>query len=135
QLQIDDLSGYRQTCDRMLQRFGSSDDPATADAIALTCALAPRAIADPSRPITMIENGFKRTNGHYGYGGTVYGAALYRADRLDQAARELKRYRSGLSRLFLAMAEYHLGRVDDARRGLAEATRLIEQDEARTISG
>jgi serine/threonine protein kinase/formylglycine-generating enzyme required for sulfatase activity/tetratricopeptide (TPR) repeat protein len=45
-LQIGDVDGYRRDCKELLQRFGATEIPRTADYVAKTCALLPDAVDD-----------------------------------------------------------------------------------------
>jgi tetratricopeptide (TPR) repeat protein len=129
QLQSDDLSGYRRTCESILRRFGQTREPATADVVALTCGLAPCALGDPAEPVALIERSQEHHSRNYGFGRTAYGIALYRADRLGDAVRWLSPDGTIPGRLFLGMAHHRLGHRDEAQRCLEDVARRIDQAE------
>jgi serine/threonine protein kinase/Flp pilus assembly protein TadD len=130
-----DRKGYRQICATMLERFGKSEDGATAYYVVWTCVLTPEAVADPARPVQLAAKAVAKAPDNRAYLNTL-GAALYRAGRLNEAAKLLSKANAGKLRadqtavytwLFLAMTRHGLGHADEARRWLAKAVQAIDQ--------
>jgi tetratricopeptide (TPR) repeat protein len=130
-----DRDAYRKVCADMLQRFGRADDPDSGYWLAWTCALAPDAVADASRPVQLAEKAVAKEPKNLAYRRTL-GAALYRAGRFDEAAKQLTeastldpndpRTAMAYTWFFLALAHHRLGHADEARRWLDKATRATE---------
>ncbi len=129
-----DRERYRTTCAGLLERFGATDNPRTANSVAWVCALAPDAVADPARVVQLARRAVDRQAGNAYYLRTL-GAALYRAgqfeaarQRLDEAVLARKQQDGdGWDRLFLAMTYHRLGRADQARQWLDKAREWIDQ--------
>jgi WD40 repeat protein len=128
-----DLDGYRRFCTRLLDQYGGTKDPATANAVAWACAFAAAPAADPARAVAVAETALADDPDNPSYLNTL-GAALYRAGRSDDAVRRLEeavkaggRGGSGWDRLFLALAHQDLGHADQARHWLDEAVSWIDQ--------
>ncbi len=121
-----DQSGYRRYIAALLAR--SDREPVLRDAEWLPwfCVLVPDAVADPVVPIQKAETAMASYPAgirHYTLG--ILGAALYRADRLEEAIRRLEQSDRdwtgvGVARnwAFLAMAHHRLGHRQDSRRWL-----------------
>jgi tetratricopeptide (TPR) repeat protein len=121
-----DRAGWQRATAAVLDRFGGTTNPFTANNVAAACAIGPEATADPGVPVRLAEiavrgaSAFDKPN----FLNTL-GLALYRAGRYDEAIRRLEegiRLRGGESRpedwAFLAMAHHRLGHRDEARRWL-----------------
>jgi serine/threonine protein kinase/Flp pilus assembly protein TadD len=130
-----DRTGYRQVCATMLERFGKTEDPGTAFCLGWTCVLAPEAVADPAGPVQLAAKAVARAPHNRRFLETL-GAALYRAGRLDEAAKRLTEANAANLRadktpvntwLFLAMTHHRLGHADEARRWLARAVQAMDQ--------
>jgi len=121
-LEAGDGAGVRRSCEDLIQRFTQVSDPDTPLAVALSCVLAPDAVADQEALIRLAKSALEWSNEALTH---ALGAALYRGGRFDEAIRSLEkgiRLRGGASSpqdcAFLAMASRHLGRHDEARRWL-----------------
>jgi Flp pilus assembly protein TadD len=134
QLARGDADGYRRTCAVLARHLGPEEAGLDREArrIAATCALAPRALADVSRPVAVMEWAVARRPGRPDLLQTL-GALLYRAGRFEEAAKRLDEAitvsaqgPSPRNWLYLAMAHHHLGHRDEARRWLAKAVRWID---------
>src|SRR5262249_9532774 len=79
---------YRRTCARLLERFGQTKDPAVANNVAWACVLAPNAVDDAKRPLQLAEKAVYIHPGVANYL-TTLGAALYRANRPEEAVQRL----------------------------------------------
>jgi WD40 repeat protein/tetratricopeptide (TPR) repeat protein len=121
-----DRAGWQRSTAAVLDRFGRTTNPWTANSVAWSCALGPGATADPGVLVRLAEIalGGAAPSDKPDYLNTL-GAALYRAGRYDEAIRRLEegiRLRGGESGpedwAFLAMAHHRLGHRDGARRWL-----------------
>jgi tetratricopeptide (TPR) repeat protein len=131
-----DLVGYRKVCVHLLDHFGMTRDPNTANGVAWACVLVPDAIADPLHLLRLIEVAVSSEPKSYYYLNTL-GAALYRAGKFEEAIMRLNEaiqvQRQGdtyADWLFLAMAHHRLGHGDEAKQWLAKAGKdvpLLEQ--------
>jgi serine/threonine-protein kinase len=141
QLAADDPVGYRGTCAAMFGRFGGDDRPEVAEYLAWTSVLGPDSVADPDRPVQLVEAALssdRRSNRC----STCLGAALYRAGRFGEAARRLNEagatVRQAASQpppcspaytwFFLAMAHQRLGHGEEAREWLVAAVASMERE-------
>src|SRR5262249_56099994 len=52
-LAVGDVEGYRRSCTTLLQRFGKTESPATANNLAWICLLAPDALGPPPPPLPL----------------------------------------------------------------------------------
>ncbi len=130
------LEGYRKTCSDMLERFGRTEDLNTLFWLAWTCILASDAVADAAEPVRLAEKAVTKDSKNLRYRSAL-GAALYRAGRFDDAARQLmgasalepKEQQTAVTYTyyFLAMTDHRLGHTDEARRWLDKATRATEE--------
>ena len=123
---------YRAHCERLLARFGQSDDPDFH--VVVICKLAPDAVADLSRPVQLAENLLARDPDNADLAG-VLGDTLYRQGDLDAAVERLEasiRAAPGVGihsrRLFLAMAYHRLGRTAEAKQLLRDTTQWMEKN-------
>jgi hypothetical protein len=131
--QVRRRNDYRRTCASLLERFGKSEDPATAHLAARACALAPEAVADFTQPLQLAERAAaSEPNNHTRL--TTLAAVLYRAGRFDAALQRLNEATALAGSedtprdwLLLALTQQRLGRVETARQWLGKATRWIEQ--------
>ena len=82
------LDAYRETCRKMLDRFGKNEEPGDAFLVAWTCVLLPDAAPDLSRAVTLANKAVEGDSDSLSHS-TALGAALYRAGRFDDAARRL----------------------------------------------
>jgi eukaryotic-like serine/threonine-protein kinase len=121
-----DFEGLRRACSDLLDQFGSTARPATANNVAWDCVLAPGALADYKVPVRLAEiavKGFPAPQKPAAR--NTLGASLYRAGRFEDAIERLKEaihIRDGTSTpqdwVFLAMAHQRLGHHEEARRWL-----------------
>jgi Flp pilus assembly protein TadD len=140
-LAIGDDDGYRQSCTRLLQQFGKTENPNEANTLAWTCVLAPDAVADPMVPVQLAEKAVTSSPKTSAYLNTL-GAAHYRAGQYDRAIQRLNeavqvRGQGGTATdwLFLALAHQKLGHADEARQWLEKAVAWIEKaDQEKTLS-
>ena len=135
-LQAGDHAAYRKICAAMLERFGKTDEPNFAWYLAWTCVLGSQEVADQARPVQVAERVVAKDPNNTAYR-TALGAALYRAGRFAEAARELGEASTlkpdpmtspGYAGFFLAMAHQRQGNADEARRSLAKAVQGLDSE-------
>ncbi len=130
----EDWSSARAVATEILNRFGTTDDPFRANAVAWACSLIPGAIQDREAPVrlaTLALRRFPADQRHLVL--NTLGAALYRAGRPGEAIQKLNegiRSRGGQEvpqdLIFLAMAEQLKGnpaRLPGGPRSSETATR------------
>jgi WD40 repeat protein/tetratricopeptide (TPR) repeat protein/tRNA A-37 threonylcarbamoyl transferase component Bud32 len=92
-LQLGDLEGYRAACRQLVDRFGSSENPAHVQVVGWTCTLVPKAVDDPGRLLKLVDSAqleeLENTSDPQIL--RAWGAALLRAGQADQAAAALQR--------------------------------------------
>jgi serine/threonine protein kinase/WD40 repeat protein/tetratricopeptide (TPR) repeat protein len=127
--------GYREICRDMLQRFG--------DGAVWTCTLTPNSGVEPAPIVALAEKAIAESPKGQGFVNQDHwhvnqlGAALYRADRFEEAVKQLTEatklnahpYRSDMlcTWFFLAMAHQRLGHADEARRWLEKGVQGTEE--------
>jgi tetratricopeptide (TPR) repeat protein len=129
-LALGDETAYGEACRRLLRMFEASElAPSAANRIAWACALGPGAVIDYARVVHLAE--LAVASRPFGYRLNTLGAILYRASRFEEAVRQLRRSvevhgadGSPFDALFLAMAHYQLGHVEEARRWLRLGTTI-----------
>jgi tetratricopeptide (TPR) repeat protein len=126
-LESGDRAGWWDACAALLARFGGTIDPRAAGEVARAWALAARPAGDPAASLRLAEIGAGPDGdpGAKADAVTTLGAALYRADRPDEAIGRLEeaiRARGGQSGprdwAFLALVHHRLGHGAEARRWL-----------------
>lgn len=133
-----DVSGYRDHCRRMLDRFRNVDDAVIAERTAKACLLASLPLQDQESANRLAEAALaKATASGHGvlpYSELAKALADYRAGRFqsvcDWSEKQLSRASETWNRevpgfLVRAMALSRLGRDDEARRALSEATEMF----------
>jgi len=121
-----DRAGWQRSTVALLDRWGGTTDPWTANVVAAACAIGPEATADPGVPVRLAEIGVRGADELDKPDClNTLGAALFRAGRFEQAIGRLDegiRLRGGVSEpgdwAFLAMAHHRLGHCTEARRWL-----------------
>jgi len=132
-LQVGDVEGYQHHRQRMLRQFSATSDPVIAERIAKDCLILPPATSELAAITKMAETAMA-ANPASGYFEFVKGFAEYRQghwaaalDMLQQVVpKPGDRYRTGEAFMVLAMAQYQLHQVDDARATLAKGVELVE---------
>jgi tetratricopeptide (TPR) repeat protein len=134
-LQLGDLDGYRGSCEWMLDRYGGNPDFATAHRLCCACVLAPEAVANLDRLVSLgdrVAAGAPRS-GHFH---EIAAATYYRAGRYEQALECLEkaarlqqdRQLAAYGSLWRALSHDGLGHREEARRWLDSAVSRIERD-------
>jgi tetratricopeptide (TPR) repeat protein len=83
-----DGNGFRKACADLLQRFGDTSSAETANLTAWTCLLIPDVVSDKDRLVELAKWSAEAKPDSLVYLRTL-GAALYRADRFDEAVQLL----------------------------------------------
>jgi tetratricopeptide (TPR) repeat protein/WD40 repeat protein len=129
-----DVAGYRQACARLLEHHRGTNSPRTASYVTWLVVHVPEGVADPAGPVRLVNRAVAAGPENYAYAYTL-GAALYRAGRFADAARQLtaadkmrKQGGSGHCWLFLAMAHHRLGNAAESKKWLAKAVTWIDVD-------
>jgi tetratricopeptide (TPR) repeat protein len=121
-----DHGAYRSAVKSLLARFGTTENAATAYWVSWSSVLAPLPADDLKLPLELAG---KAAAEQFGRPEplTALGAALYRAERLDEAVKRLEKAEekggtdSGPNRLFLAMAHARLGHSAESQRWFEKA--------------
>jgi WD40 repeat protein/tetratricopeptide (TPR) repeat protein/tRNA A-37 threonylcarbamoyl transferase component Bud32 len=131
-----DEKGYREACSRLLQSTGPTEDAESANEVAWTCCLAPGAVPDTARVVRLAEQAVADTPGDPVCLNTL-GAALYRADRFNEAVGRLEEAVRAHGQggnpedlLVLALAYHRLGNAEEAHRWLKKAVRWLDEKTA-----
>ena len=140
-LHRDDLAGYRDACEQMLERFDRTATPYTLKMVTVTCTQAPEAVADLAQPVRLAEEAVRREPADW-WSREVLGRTLYRAGRSREAVKRLGeaaelRNKTGNAWhwLFLAMAHHDLGSPAEARSWLDKAVAWLDQELAKPPAG
>jgi tetratricopeptide (TPR) repeat protein len=117
----DDVEGYRQLCQQMLDHLGSTSDASATSMAAQTCALAPEGCRDPAALLRLAEQ--MATDTDIPWVQFALGLTYYRAGHFEQAIQRLSKPRcQGWAKAWavLAMAHHRLGHVEEARKWLTK---------------
>ncbi len=128
-----DSAGYVRVCARMVERCGK-DGGLRSYHVARACTLAPDAVSDAPLPGRLAEKELQGS-GQAFWSLTEQGALAYRAGRFQQAVpffeqslrADPKPGRAVLNWLWLALANQHLGKAEEARRWLEKAQACLDQ--------
>jgi tetratricopeptide (TPR) repeat protein len=141
-LLLGDNRGYRQTCRRMLNRFGQASGPHAQIVTARACTLADKAVADPKVPVALATQVVDKEPKNFWYL-HVLGRAHYRAGQYDLAARRLhdslkanpKWSAAGLNWLMLALVHHRRGEARQARQWLDKGAKWMDQKTRESFTG
>jgi tetratricopeptide (TPR) repeat protein len=139
----DDARAHRELCERMVVQFNSMITDAEAESTCKMCLLLPQSIDASRLPIKPLEDWLDRNKSDtsWGWGYATCALASYRAGDARQAAIWAVKSRESspasdpakaLALDILSLAQHQMNQVDDARKSLADATRLIPT-ELRTL--
>jgi tetratricopeptide (TPR) repeat protein len=139
QAEAGDLTGYRNACAAMLDRFGRTENPDVADRVAWTLGLAPDAVKDLDQAVKLAEMAVRNDSKNKAHPLTL-GSALYRAGRFGEAIVRLNETSADQGQaatnlsspiyawFFLAMAHHRLGHAEESRKWLDKARKRAEQE-------
>jgi WD40 repeat protein/Flp pilus assembly protein TadD/tRNA A-37 threonylcarbamoyl transferase component Bud32 len=134
-IDLGDIDGYRDTCERMLDRCADNADLTTAHRLTRACVLAPDAAGDPGRLIRMADQ-VVALDPQRKQWQVLRGAAYFRAGRYHEARAYLEAAIEPMpdslstkawGNLYLAMTLDALGHREEARQCLDEAGRWIDR--------
>jgi serine/threonine-protein kinase len=128
-----DRPSYKGACAHMIEKCGKNGGP-RAYHMARACTLAPDAVAEPSLPGRLAEKELQVSAKQF-WSLTEQGALAYRAGRFQEAVpffeQSLKADpmpgRAVVNWLWLALANHHLGKSEEARRWLDKATEWLDR--------
>ena len=127
----DNLPLYREACQTLVDSRQPSAGPAIADLSAFACTLIPDALDDPLIAVQLAQEAVAADRKNPWFERAL-GAALYRTGRFDESIEHLDRsveidgHGGDVSVwIFLAMAHYKAGHVDEAEVGLANARKWL----------
>ncbi|MGA2248380.1 MAG: tetratricopeptide repeat protein [Verrucomicrobiota bacterium] len=131
-VQTGQLDAYRENCRRSVERFGETTDPATAHRIAKDCLILPVSGASSDIIAHLVEISMAEgQNSNNFYAQCCKGLAEYRLNRFASATNWMMRALAyGGSELefntqaymVLAMSQFHLQHIEQARSALAAGT-------------
>jgi tetratricopeptide (TPR) repeat protein len=135
-LATNDLEGYRRVRSEILARFAKTQLPATASHLLYVSVVLP---AQPDEAETMIRMGNFVISANPS-NTRIRGAANYRAGKYALAIADLDESAKVLNRrawdwLFLAMAHYQLGHVDEAKQCMKTAIEWIDLTNPSRVGG
>jgi WD40 repeat protein/tetratricopeptide (TPR) repeat protein len=144
QLRLDDGAGYEGTCKAMVAQFEGTSNLFELNQTAWVIVLGNKPGLDPARAVALADLAVKQNKGQdHAYLNTK-GVALYRANKYEEALKQLTAARqaymrfagapSGVAKeggsasdqLFLAMTHQRLEQTEEARKWLARAKKWLE---------
>jgi hypothetical protein len=131
-----DLAAYHQLCREMIARFNGTNNATIADRVAKDCLIVPCSGADLASAAALAETAVTRGKGDIPY--TFYlctkDLADYRqgkfqevVDRTPLILKDPFPYTQAEGSAVLAMAQFKLGRTDEARTALAESEKVVRE--------
>jgi WD40 repeat protein len=127
-----DHEGFKTACARTLKAFEKSRDAIGVATVCLIFALTPDAVAEPKAAFDLFNRAFNENSIATREADATYGALLYRAGKVMEAATYLQNILKNresdkpVSLLFLAMAQERLGKSDEARATLEQARQAAQ---------
>ena len=135
-LELDEPDLYRAYCQKLVESIGEEDEAVCQYFAAWTAALAPGALSDYQKAIRLAETSVEQDPSDAQLQNGL-GAIRMRAGEFDQALVALQEASESASTTksssaylgyYLAMTQHHLNRTEDARRSLAEANQVAQQE-------
>jgi tetratricopeptide (TPR) repeat protein/WD40 repeat protein/tRNA A-37 threonylcarbamoyl transferase component Bud32 len=127
-----DLKAHRIACHTFLVRFEKTSDAGIATLVAWSNTMTPGPVEDVAASLRLAQQAVVAEPGRYAVGYT-FGAALYRAGKYEDAARQLlvagKLHVDGSTAydsFFLAMTYQRLGRGEEAKTAFNKGVQWIE---------
>ncbi len=127
---LGDQQRYEQLCRELLEHSAGTDDPTSAERAAKPCLITARGLAGRKQAFERAELAVKLGSGHSASHWFLLcrGMSAYRQDQwedslawCDKSLAGNDLYCSSIAHVFRAMSLHQLGRVDEARRALAQA--------------
>jgi eukaryotic-like serine/threonine-protein kinase len=132
-LSAGDAKGYRQACERLVKRFGRSDDPAVGRAVARVCTLAPGALGD-LKPLVRRAEEAVRADPKSVADLRRLAFLLYRTGEHESTVKRAQEALALLGEgpaprewLLLALAHHALGKPEEAKKWLAKAAGWLDE--------
>jgi serine/threonine protein kinase/Flp pilus assembly protein TadD len=140
-LHTGDMDAYRTNCERILERFGNTTDPAIAERMAKDCLVMPPPPTNLERLAKMANAGVAAGSNDtsWAYYQFVEGLAEYRQGHFAGAVDWLRNIavpgpvpaRTVQAEAVLAMAQYQLGQAESAHATLASGVKLADAELTR----
>jgi tetratricopeptide (TPR) repeat protein len=132
------MSAYQEYCYKMLSRWGGVTDPVEAVRTIKACLLLPGSVHNPEQLAPLVKAAVSAGEAHEDYPWILFAEGLhhYRCGRFAEALgacrKSLERSATIPPLLVInhyveAMSLHHLGEADDARKAMAEASRLLDE--------
>jgi WD40 repeat protein len=139
-LKVGDRAGYRQTCDRLLKRWGQGVEPHNVFHVPRACVLTADALPDLSQPLRQAKElaAHDASERWFHY---VLGAAQYRTGQFEHAVQAMQHSIAVhpehpcqvLNWHYLAMAHHGLGQSEQARTWWAKARTWYDKAESDAV--
>ncbi len=132
-----DVEAYRHVCRDMMSRFAGTTNASTADVVAKDCLILPSSGVDMASVAIMAETAVARGKGEVPYTFYLCTKALsdYRQGRFQEAVERTSAifkdpfpYTQAEGSAVLAMAQFRLGRMEEARAALAKLEKVLRDD-------
>jgi len=138
-LHLAGVDEYRRVCGELMERFGKTKEPLSANSVAWSCALGPKAVPDMTQCVALAEAAVAAKPENAAVRNTL-GAILYRNGDFAAAVEQLNKsieLRGGRGVpgdwLFLAMSHQRLGHPDEARQWLDKVKGWISRVELKVL--
>jgi tetratricopeptide (TPR) repeat protein len=137
-----DLPAYQEYCKTMLSRWGGVTDPFEAAGTIVACLLLPGSMQDPEQLAPLVKTAVSFGESRAGYRWILFAEGLqhYRCGRFAEALgacrKSLEQSASNPPLLVMdhyveAMSLHQLGKTQEARKAMAEASRLLDEKTPR----
>jgi thioredoxin-like negative regulator of GroEL len=148
-IQVGDLEGYRQHCQKLLTNWKDTDNIFFADQTAKACLLSAEAVIDPRKLSRLVQTALSAgpTHSEYKFFLLLRGFHAYRGGEFAEAlaaCQESRRYNQGpaenlqltaTDHAVEALAHHRLGHVDEASQSLAAAKRFVDERFESLVEG
>ena len=136
-LKAGDLQGYRRHCQRLIEKFGNTSDPNIAERTVKACLILPKPEVDLSVIDKLAQTAVSAESSHHDFPFFQFakGLAEFRQNRFASAVdwetsvtrQSGDAIRSVQAYMVLAMAQYRLKKIDEARNTLNQGIELAER--------
>jgi eukaryotic-like serine/threonine-protein kinase len=136
-LQVNDVGGYRNFREQILQQFGNTNDSRVAERMVKASLILPATGGEMTTISKMadVAGGVSTNSNNWGYNFLAKGLAEYREGNYDAAIRLLQRILPedigsqprAEAYLILAMAQYRLNQSDASRASFAKAMEVVNR--------
>jgi len=132
-----DVEAYRHVCADMMSRFAGTTNASTADVVAKDCLILPSSGMDMASVAILAETAVVRGKGEVPYTFYLCTKALsdYRLGRFQEVVERTSAifkdpfpYTQAEGSAVLAMAQFRLGRMEEARAALAKLEKVLRDD-------